>query len=233
MLDWVITMGWKFVFKTNSYITVGVKWRRKKTGSETHWESHGGHRGICVPMLAKWLQKSIPLGYRGIRFASELRLGARDFHFVSELQASSLMGITHSAFSVQKSAFGLVPERPFHNVVAVFNVYDLFVKDYAAEGAYFFNLTAMFDKVCFNYGYFALIMINLNPCNSVGHTIGFRHDYQIFQMFDPNLGLIEYSDEESFRKNVQFNFLTNEVYYRYIRCSKHNYWVLLEIDRIS
>ena len=226
-------MGWEFLFETHNDIAVGVKWRRKKTGSEIHWESHGGLIGICVPLVAKWLQKSIPLGYRGVRRACELRFGARDFQFVNELQASTLMGITQSAFSVQISAFDAVPQRPFCNIVAVFNVYGLFVKDYAAEGAYFLNLTAIFDKICSSYGYFALAMINFNPDDLDGHVIGFRHDYQIFQMFDPNLGLFEYTDEESFRKHVQLNFLSNEDYYCYIRCSKHNQWMLLEVDRIS
>ena len=214
-------MSAELLFETNNYVSFGVRWKRDNTAVSGFVPS-GGEEGVCQALTVRWLHKSIRSG--GVRSISELYPmpvePPEDFQFNRELNASTLAGCMQSAFTSLYSAWGGVPSlnilcsnlsSGIASHMAHLGIYGLFeitiMKGEGSPG----GLTKIIDNISSRNGHFALRLVYKNV---TAHLMGFRHDGQIFQWFEPNIGLYEYSDKESFIKHnmllcIQYGLFSN------------------------
>ncbi len=214
-------MDYKIVFHINNNIQCGVRWKQEISDSGTQLRSFKGRlSGTCACMVAKWLQKSLLSGQAGVQSANELG-------------SEHLMAISHSAFNLVASAVGADRTQPLSQTVAMLETYKLYPKDDSMMGTDGIYLKAVLDRVSSGNGHYGLVYMFTREDNNVSsHMVGFRHDDKIFQFFEPNVGLIEYPDEQNFRDHLMLVVFTerNHIFFSGMQHNPKHNWLLIPVE---
>ncbi|UYM17229.1 hypothetical protein [Endozoicomonas euniceicola] len=90
----------------------------------------------------------------------------------------------------------------------------------------FFSVESIVNWVLSEPGHYILLFFNERGSDSLnnGHTIGFRYERDVMQMFEPNHGLFEYTDRETFISHL--SSLTQKDLYRTIYTKMGGDWYL-------
>ncbi len=207
-------MNYKVIFHTSNHIQCGVRWKQEVTDSGTHWQSLKWRLGgICSSMVAKWLQKSLVSGHAGVQS-------------VDELGSEHLMAINASAFNVVTSAVGIDGSHLFAQTFAMLESYNVSYK-YRTIATNGIHINAVLDIASVWNEHFGLMFRYTREDNSMGaHMVGFRHDHEIFQYFDPNFGLIEYPDKQNFKDHLRLVIFTdqNKKHFSAIQKNPEHHW---------
>lgn len=155
-----------------------VRWRKTMVGLNTRmkYRSKINLIGLCGGITAVWIKKSLASEGRGIKTAADLG-------------SQHLMGIVHSAF-IRK-----MPRPQDYNVIdsviPLLNSQNLVCWD-SYCGRYQLSPSIIASWVSFKPSH-CMIAFN-NEISGAGHIIGMRSDTNVLEMFDPDLGLFQYTD---------------------------------------
>ena len=235
-------MGSELLFKTDNFIDRQVRWKCEQSDSGIRFVPNGGITGVCMALTVKWLQKSIRSG--GIRSASELYpnpIGLQlddevpeDFQFNRKVHACTLAGSVQSALYAMKSVWGTNIDAYSHlkdpeyslpecSLLVALDLHDLYQLP-LDEGKDSLDLDEVIDDICCCNGHFSLL---LQYANGPAHIMGFRHNDQILQWFEPNCGLYEFSDKESLGRGALALFTRYDFFGQEGGFSK---WLLSEVN---
>ena len=177
------------IFSTDNDLSACVEWHKvtmgNSVGVEPDW--HDIDSGICMGMVLVWMKKSIGTKGEGI-------------HSVDQLGLPHLMAIVHGAYRK------VVPLKELKHEVDIIN--RMFITQNLTPGDFmkgkgYFDPEGIVDWILkepchclFSFG---------SPLGSYRgrHVIGLRYENQTMELFDPNEGLFQYSDEASFKEHMQ------------------------------
>ncbi|MCW7555841.1 hypothetical protein NX722_25080 [Endozoicomonas gorgoniicola] len=141
--------------------------------------------GLCGGITAVWIKKSLASEGRGIKTAAELG-------------SQHLMGIVHSAF-LRK-----MPRPQDYDVID--SVIPLLDSQNLVYWDFYCGKCQLIPGIIASWVSFkpshCMIAFN-NEISGAGHIMGMRSDSNVLEMFEPDLGLFQYSDLMSASKHLQ------------------------------
>ncbi|MCW7555840.1 hypothetical protein NX722_25075 [Endozoicomonas gorgoniicola] len=182
-----------------------VHWRQTSLGSNTcmEYRNKADIIGYCAGITAVWINKSLASEGRGIKTADELG-------------SQHLMGIIHSAFSRK------MPRPQDYDIIdsitPLINFQNLVCWDFY-RGKYHLNPGIIASWASFKPSH-CIIAFN-NEISGAGHIMGMRSEGNVLEMFEPDLGLFQYTDLKSL-----ISHLHEVIFGFYSKCLGDNWGVL-------
>ena len=195
----------------NSIHSADSRWRQSTfTDGSQHTIRSYKNTGFCSGMVVVWIKKSIASSGRGVR--------------ESDMPSRHFMGIVQSAYA-KKTLFDSKNQDYGFGLIYLLQSQNLITQACVA-GNGFFSVEGIVDWVLSEPGHYILLFFNERGIDSLynGHTIGFRYERDVMQMFEPERGLFEYTDRESFTSHL--SSLTQKDLYRSIYPKMGGNWYL-------
>ncbi|MET4695347.1 hypothetical protein [Endozoicomonas lisbonensis] len=189
------------IFSTVNDQSACVEWYKVKAGNsvrvEPCWYQSDG--GLCMSMSLIWMKKSIATKGGGIDSAEQLG-------------SPHLTAIVHGAY--RKMIVPLTELKHEIDVITRMFIIQSLEPGESMSGSGYFDPAGIVDWVLkepchclFSFG------VPLGSFNGARHGIGMRYENQLMQMYDPNEGLFQYSDAESFKEHME-----EVCYQNYVHC---------------
>ncbi|MCW7556081.1 hypothetical protein NX722_26320 [Endozoicomonas gorgoniicola] len=174
------------IFSMDNVYSTEARWKQSTSSDGDQQVTASFSRvGCCSSMVAVWIKKSIATDGRGLSSATELG-------------TVHLMGVVQSAY-VNKTLFNSKKQDYGSGLIYLLQSQNLITQE-RMIGHGHFNPEIVVNWVLSKPGHYILLFFNEKGSHSVynGHAIGFRHEGNHMEMFEPNRGLFSYSDQSIF-----------------------------------